>query len=405
MNRQSVERRILPAAVLLMLSNSVAALDYHVSGFGTASLSCFTNDTADFVINDQPEGPGRTRTCDGGTDSLLGVQFDLDLLKSLEIGVQVVGNRNENRDYLPTLMIAQMRWHPTDNLTFRLGRAPSPAFLYSESRLVRYGLPWVRPPLEVYGLFPTYSNDGLEFIHKKLFGNWQAEWHGGMTQVSFDTPISNTKDTTPFNAYGGFLNLSLERSNTLIKLGYGYYKVTYNPPDTNKLVDFLRTPLFSEGQQLADDLAVDESSIHLFAVGVRHEYADWLVMGEFSHRLNVGFVRNQYGAYLTVGRHFDSWMPYATIARRWTSGPNNDVRAGFLQPQVAYLLAATRYDTTSAALGLSHDINDNIKLKLQTDWIRPDDNSWGLYTNHAPDYNYSHPGSDWLFTMNLDFVF
>lgn len=88
-----------------------------------------------------------------------------------------------------------------------------------------------------------------------------------------------------------------------------------------------------------------------------------------------------------------------------TRGSDSDSRAGFLQPQVEELLAATRFDTTSAALGLSREITEQATLKFQTDWIRPDKDSWGLYFNHAPDYDFADPGSDWLLTLSLDFVF
>ena len=98
-------------------------------------------------------------------------------------------------------------------------------------------------------------------------------------------------------------------------------------------------------------------------------------------------------------------MPYATLARRWTRGSDSDSRAGFLQPAVEGLLAGTRFDSTSVSLGLSREITEQATLKFQSDWIRPDKKSWGLYSNHAPDYNFADPGSDWLFTLSLDFVF
>lgn len=405
MNRLVIRRRVLAVVALLTLGQSARGLDFHASGFGTASVSCFTNNSADFVINDQPQGAGRSNQCDGGTDSLLGGQLDAGWFKSLEIGVQVVGSRNENRDFLPALRVAQLRWFPSDALTIRIGRSPTPAFIYSESRQIRYAMPWVRPPLEVYGTLPTFSQDGVEFLYNQPFGNWQAEWHVGATQIHFDTPISNTHNTVPVNAYGGFVNLTLETSNTLLKFGYSYSETSFATPDIERLFSLLRSSHISQGGQLADHLAIADASTQLFSLGARHEYDDWLAISEFSYRTMQGFFRDQIGAYATLGRRFDSWMPYATIARRWSRGPNNDNRAGFLHPQVAALLTSTRYDTTSVGLGLVHDIHDNIKLKFQTDWIQPDNNSWGLYTNHSANYNYANPGGSWLFTLSMDFVF
>ena len=128
-------------------------------------------------------------------------------------------------------------------------------------------------------------------------------------------------------------------------------------------------------------------------------------MTEIAYRNIDGFFRDQYGAYVTLGRHFGPWMPYTTLAKRWSSGPDSDSRAGSLRPEVEALLAGTRFDTSSVSLGLSREITEQAIVKFQADWIKADKDSWGLYTNHAADYNFANPDSDWLYTLSLDFVF
>lgn len=396
--------RIFLGLLLNAVAAQAGAFDAHLGGFGTASLSCFNGNTADYVVNDQPEGPGRTRNCDAGLDSLLGLQLDLALSKALEFGLQVVADRNENRSYTPDVTVAQLRWRPTDTMTVRLGRMPTPLFLHSEDRQVRYAMPWVRPPLEVYGLLPTFSNDGLEIIQEGKIASWHTEWQGGITAIDFDSPLSNAHGTYPVKARQAFLNLSLDDRGTLVKLGYSYGKITARHPGIEALLGALRG-LGTTSARLADDLTLDQSTSQLVTLGVRHEQGNWLAMGEFAYRTIEGYFRDQYGAYATLGRHFGPWMPYVTAARRWTQGADSDSRAGILQSQVQDLLAGSRFDTSSVSLGLSREINDHATLKLQADWIRPDRNSWGLYTNHAPNYDYANPGSNWLLTVGLDFVF
>lgn len=397
--------RLLLTLGLAASATPAAALDAHLGGFGSASLSCFDYDAADYVVNDQPRGPGRSGRCDAGLDSLLGVQLDLGLGDTVDLGVQLVADRNADRSYTPDLSVAQLRWHPTHATTVRLGRMPTAAFLHSEDRQVRYAQPWVRPPLEVYGLLPTYSNDGLEILHESSLNGWHAEWQGGVTAISFDTPVSNSDTTYPVKTRQAYLALLLRDSNTLVKLGYAHSRVSVAYPDAEALIGALRM-LGPDGATLADDLAIDDSPGHMFGINVRHEQGNWLFMGEFGYRTVEGYFRDQYGAYVTLGRRFGPWMPYATLARRATSGPDSDSRAGVLQPQVEALLAASRFDATSASLGLSREIGEHAVLKFQTDWIRPDNNSWGLYTNHSPTaYDYADPGSNWLFTLSLDFIF
>ncbi|MBL8483771.1 MAG: hypothetical protein JNJ60_16370, partial [Rhodocyclaceae bacterium] len=100
-----------------------------------------------------------------------------------------------------------------------------------------------------------------------------------------------------------------------------------------------------------------------------------------------------------------AWMPYATLARRSTSGPEGDSRAGPFAPQIAQLLKSQHSDETSVSLGLSWSAAARLTVKGQIDWIRPDHNSFGTYRNFAPDYNFAAPGTDRLFTLNFDFVF
>jgi hypothetical protein len=391
-------------ALLIVPGAPVLALDTHFAGFGTASLSCAQNNTADFIVNEQPTGPGRTRRCDAGLDSVIGLQLDVGLSKALDFGLQLVADRNPDRSYAPEVAVAQLRWRLDEATTLRFGRMPTASFLHEEDRKVRYAQPWVRPPQEVYGLVPAFSNDGLSLIRIGRLGHWRAEWHGGITTVQFDSPITNSHDLVSVKSRQVFLNLALQEGNTLIKLGYGLSRVSSQAPGIQALLTGLRLS-GAAGTALAEDLVLDNSTAKLFTVGLRHEWDNWLAMGEFGYRTVAGYPRDQYGAYVTVGRRFGLWMPYATLARRWTHGPDSDSRAGFLALPVNTLLAASRYDSSSLSLGLSREIHQKATLKLQADWIKPSNNSWGIYTNHAPDYNYAHPDSNWLLTLSLDFVF
>ena len=403
------KRFCLSLVVLLAgITPQAMAVEFHVDGFGSASLSCFSSNVADYVLNDQPEGPGRTRNCDSGIDSLLGVQFDTVFNESLEFGLQLIADRNEDRSYTPDVSVAQLRWRPSATTTLRLGRMPNPAFIHSEDRQVRYALPWVRPPGEVYSLIPPFSHDGVEILKEGRLGHWYTEWQGGISMLDYDSPASNSDETFPVETRQAYLGLTLQDSNTLIKLRYGYARISLNRPEMEALFAILRR-LGPVGADLAQDLTVDDSPSHMISLGFQRDLGDWLTIAEFAYRSAEGALRDQYGAYVTQGRRFGPWMLYATLARRISRGDDTDSRAQSLGPilqgAVENLLSRTRFDTTSASLGLSRQLNEKSILKLQADWIQPDKESWGLYYNHAPDYDYNNPESDWLFTLSLDFVF
>lgn len=408
-NRRSSPRRLTTGlallAALLFTSSGTAGENLHLGGFGTLGYSCFSSDSADFVLNVQPAGPGRSGRCDPRLDSLLAVQADLQLAPALEFGLQATSDYNADGDFAPEITVAQLRWQFSDASTLRLGRTHNPVFLHSESRNVRYAMPWVRPPLEVYGLSPTYTFDGAEILHQQVWSGWHAEFQGSAAVSEIDNPRSNASSTDTADVEQVSVGLTLERAALLLKAGYVQGRVSYTTADLNTLFSALRS-LGPAGTALAADLDIDDSRYDLFALGARYETDAWLVQAEYGYRpFDDSFFRDMQGTYLTVGRHFGEWTPYATLAQRWTRGPDSDPRAGVYASVVDAVLASTRFDSRSVSLGVSRPVHTNAILKWQLDWIMPDDNSWGLYSNHGPDYDYAHPDGDYLMSINLDFVF
>jgi hypothetical protein len=407
----TMPRRWCTVAWLLLplwLGSSAFALDWRFGGFGTAGVSCFTGDDADFAANFQPVGPGRSGVCDAGLDSIIGGQLDLKLLEGLEVGVQGTAERDVEKDFAPQLSVAQLRWKPVDGLTLRFGRSPTPAFLYSESRRVRYAMPWVRPPREVYGLVPLLTGDGAEAIYQSRLGTWLAEWHTGITASDIGRPPERDMDNLSVSSVQGFVNLTLKGGHGLVKASYLHGRVSIESQSLDIFFSLLRNPLlFSDGAgvRLARDLNSKDSPYHFLGIGARYERDDWLALGEFGYITMDNFMRDRYGIYFTLGRQLGPWMPYGTVARRWSEGPDSDPRAGVLRPAVEAILASSRSDGTSVAVGLSREVTDHATLKFQVDWMQPDARSWGLYAHHGPGYDYAHPPGDLLFTLNLDFVF
>ncbi|MBL8472403.1 MAG: hypothetical protein KF778_17405 [Rhodocyclaceae bacterium] len=415
--------RFITAALLPLSPALCAATDspVSISGFGTAGVSCFSSSTADYAFNVLPWGPGRSKGCDAGLDSNLGVQMDVKLSPALELGLQAVSERRPDRSFTPDPTVAQLRWHPDEAWTVRLGRAPFASFLYSESRQVRYAMPWVRPPVEVYGLAPVFSFDGIEVLHRRDIASWHAELHAGLgttrvtspannstevilRSIGIPPPPSNTRQISHLRANYGFFNATLQRATTQFKLGYTAGRVKADYGAFESFLATLRT--LPDGNAVADDLDVNKKLIHLVTAGMRHENGDWLLMSEMSASFSTSSaLRKQFGAYVTLGRSVGAWTPYATLARRWTRGPEGDSRAGFLEPTLIALYRGQHTDDTSLSLGMAWAAQPRLTVKAQMDWIRPDHNSLGPYRNFGPDYNLAQPGTGRLFTLNFDFLF
>lgn len=91
-------RNSLLAFVLALWASIVGAQDalparLSWQGFGTLGVTCSNNEEADFVYNTVPNGPGRTRPCDAGLDSALGIQAGAILSRTLTGTLQLVSQR------------------------------------------------------------------------------------------------------------------------------------------------------------------------------------------------------------------------------------------------------------------------------------------------------------------------
>jgi hypothetical protein len=392
--------------LLLTQSGATGAADFYISGFGTLGISCFSNSEADFRRDDVSKGPGRTSRCTGELDSKVGIQGDWGLTDTLEASLQATAIHNADDNFKPQLTLANLRWQFADNWKVRIGRMQNPNFIYSEYRNVNYAQPWARPPGEVYNMLPTFLHDGIEFLYSSKFNDWKLLYHMGIAQSDFNFPLSNTSQSLDVTIQTSYLNISAEKGSWLLKAGVAPSRSDATSP----MVESLLTGLRAAGQwTLADDIEIKNKSYTLYSVGVNYDDGNWLFAGELLTRPTGGFVQQPTTAYLSIAKRFGPWAPYASIARltgRQDDAHNTLPAAHPLFAQVEGLLSSTHdLDRTTLSLGVSREITDQFTLKVQADFIKPDNNSWGDHINHSANYNFADPDVDTLFTVNLDFVF
>lgn len=398
--------------ILLLALPPAARADEPLSlrGFGTLGISCFGDRNADFVYNTMPVGPGRTRTCDAGLDSVLGVQADAVLGQGLGATVQLTSQRTAYDNFKPAFSLANLHWQASDALTIRLGRVSNPLFLDSDYRLVHFSLAGVRPPAEVYGLSPTFTMDGIDAIYRHSADDWNFEYFAAYQGNDIDAPESNsaTVDTAKLSRVLT-LSVDAEHGPWLYKAAYSGGRVTYATDATDALFDGLRSiDAISPGAAaLADQLDMRDAPYRLYTAALRYDGGDWLVQGEIAERtFDKSYFRDSNAGYLTAGYRIGPWMPYGTLARRKTWGPDGDSRAGPLAAEVADLLAATRYDQSSLTLGISRELGKGAVVKAQIEWLQPDRGGYGnSLVNASPDYNPADPPLDRLISVNVNFVF
>src|SRR3984885_6249460 len=144
---------------------------FSLSGFGTLGLVHSSEDNADFTANLlQPNGAGYTHAWSPDVDSRLGAQVIAHFTPQLSAMLQVISEQNYDNTYKPHVEWANIAFQPTPEFSVRVGRIVLPTFLLSDTRKVGFANPWVRPPVELYGLSPIFDSDGADASYKMHLG-------------------------------------------------------------------------------------------------------------------------------------------------------------------------------------------------------------------------------------------
>ncbi len=391
--------------LLLLLSFPLFGMeadDFALRGFGTLGAACFSTGKWDFLRDERPDGPGRSKHCDGKLDSNFGLQFDGAFGESFAVALQAVAYHRADDSFTPELTLANLRWTPSAHTTIRVGRMQNPMFFASEYRNVLYVQPWVRPPAELYNLATAYSTDGAIFSASFPLKGWRLNLEVGVGKSQFDVASSGSLgEVDPVKSNFAYFGALLERGHWELKAGLLGGRVTY----TSEAVNLLGIQLAALGlHELAEDFIFDHKKATLIGLGVKYETDRWLFQGEYAYRFIDTFNRKQHGAYLLAGRRFGDWMVYGILAGAWSGtrdllrhlppiSPETDATLRETFAGVENTVNAAVEDQISLSAGITYPLGTQAILKFQADYVRP--------RNRPADA----PPSGILTTLNLDFIF
>lgn len=145
----------------LLLTSSLLAADFHLSGFGTlgGSISDKEYNYLRFINN---EGTLKT-------NSLVGAQADITLNNQWKITVQakISPAQDSDSDWDATVPWAFISYRPSNDWLIRVGQIRIPFYLNSQNMDVGITYDIAQLPYEVYSLSPI--NDGIGAIITKSF--------------------------------------------------------------------------------------------------------------------------------------------------------------------------------------------------------------------------------------------
>ncbi|HLZ97317.1 MAG TPA: hypothetical protein VKP66_05170 [Steroidobacteraceae bacterium] len=378
------------------------------SGFGTLGAVHSNDDKADFTANLlQPNGAGHTHSWSTGVDSRLGAQATVHLAPQLSAMLQVISEQRSDDSYQPHVEWANITYQPTPELSVRLGRIVLPTFLLSDSRKVGYANPWVRPPVEVYGLSPVFDSDGADASYKMNVGDVVNTLVGTYGKTRFGVPGGGAVKASRLRVIAD----TIEYGPLTLHFAYQASSYTYDAFDP--LFDAFRQ-FGARGMALADRYDLDNKLAQLLTAGAAYDPGQWFLMGEWGRRNLHSAIGKSTAWYLSSGYRLAKFTPYltytATQANSIASDPGLNVSA--LPPYLAgtaaglnaaldSILASTPVQNT-VSVGSRWDLVKNVDLKLQYDRIDLGRGSAGVLINVQPGF---HPGGTVnLLSVTIDFV-
>ncbi|TXI22436.1 MAG: hypothetical protein E6Q67_06220 [Roseateles sp.] len=393
--------RLLPVLLTLGLAGTAHAADdsmFSLSGFGTLGLVRTTTDQAQYVVGGEPRGADRGGSAD--VDSKLGVQLGAKFNQMFSGTVQLLSKQNGKGNFNPGVEWAFAKAQLAPSLSVRLGRMGGPFFAVSDFRDVGFANTTLRPPSDVYNQVPVNHFDGADVTYQigTGLGTVTAQLFGGRAKDTYQrTDIELTKVV-------GF-NTTLEMDGGLsLRLGYVTGDLTVKSASLNTLVNTLRaTPFASVGNQMDPN----KRKVSFTGLGLNWDEGAWLVNAEYTMRRTETYVADTDAWYVTVGRRFGNWTPYATASQIRTVDSNVTNTVLPLNAQLAQLKAIV--DSTVAgqhraqktlAVGTRWDFARNFALKAQFDHLRPQ--GVGFFTQVQPGYT---GGPVNVLSLSLDTVF
>nr|WP_314540762.1 hypothetical protein [uncultured Massilia sp.] len=382
---------------------------WSVSGFGTIGAVHSSERQADYTSSFMKNtGAGASGSWSADVDTCLGMQLDLNLDKRWSAVLQVVSEQGLDNSYRPKVEWANVKYQVTPELALRLGRVALPLFLTADYRRVGYAYPWVRPPVEAYGVVPVTNSDGIDAtLH------WSLGSVRNTSQVFYghDNPTLGRSLTAHARGIVGISHIS-EWGALSVRANAIQAEVSSNLGDELfRALDQFGPP----GRALSRRWEMDHKRMRVANIGVNYDPGDWFVMAEAGALHTDFFFSSTRSAYVSAGWRWKAWTPYATLSTVRATGDTTDpgLPLGALPPQLApvgaalngglntLLSAIPQQDTASA--GVRWDLMQNAALKLQYDRVTPRHGSRGTLINQTPGFRSDRTAH--VVSVAFDFVY
>ncbi len=355
-----------------------------LSGFGTLGLIHSDQASADFV-RDIGQPKGAEKGWSARTDTRLGLQANLRLTDELDGVVQGMSQYHSSGDFSPELMLAFVRYAPDPDFQLRVGRLGWDVDLISDSRYVGYAYPWLRPPVDHFGVLQLTYIDGADMTFTRPVGSdlvW-ARFFAGSSNSRFFMSDALKADFEAHTILGGHLNY--ETGPWRFRAGYTSIRsnVGFSGTDAD-----LIGQLFNVNADYYLNYLTGFDDLQVYSLGAAYNAGPLQLQAIWNRNILANGNAWLDTRFVSAAWRMNQWTPYVLLSEVKTHDSSND-------PFNANIGQSTW------SLGLRYDVVTNLALKAQFDRIHT--RSPGLLWRGTNE-NWSGGQSN-LVSLGLDVIF
>lgn len=362
---------LLAAGTWPALAAGALESDWSFSGFATLGAVYTRADHATFLRLgvDSPDD----HNPDYAVDSTLGLQANFRITTRSTAVLQIVSRESPKGNYWPRATLAFVGHQFTPKLTARVGRMRVPFFMHSDSIDINYSHPWVRPPLEVYGLNPFTDVDGLDMLYLTRVGTTDIEVHPylGSSRI----PVLGGGHAKLRQLFGA--SLTLTRGNLSLSAGHAEARLSVERTSPSLLAMLNAPPALPP--EVRARISGKDAHASFSSVGFQWDGGTWLLLGELAFAKAGRFNSSAHGWSLTAGRRAGSFTPHLTFSRSLEDEPTLGKIKASGDPRLTLLNETRNQSQRSITAGLRWDFAPAAAMKFEISRIHTDRNAWGSF--------------------------
>jgi len=315
-------------------------------------------------------------------ENRLGIQIAANISERIKATAQLLARGGDQYNYNVEVDWAYVDMAATKNLNFHVGKFKIPQLLVSDYADVGFAYPWIRPPLEVYGINPLISLSGISILYSlpikssKLI--FQIFYGDGTHEIFIPSmTVDNINPVLEAQGKDQFSKTELYQIKTKDAWGGDIMWVS----DSFTLhASHMETSI--EVSALPEVEGRDGSFTSL---GFRMDWHNVVFYSELISRDAKDpeplMFPDQYGAYATIGYRIKSFLPYFTYGKM-TEGED---------------ISPLAIEQTSEALGFRVEINKFSAFKMEAIHVTPEEGNHGLFHEPVEDGMVYSAGVDVIF--------